>query len=365
MPGAAAIALLAAIGLRTAIVPHELAGVWAITGSLVAFGAMGLGDAAARQPAGLTTAGALLLLALAAGTTAATLGSLMRWLAALLAAVAWVPAAWGLEPSETVATLVGSGVALAVLAAALAVHGLRPDASWLAPGAFYGGVTQAAASIAAFAVLPDDGLLIVVLLAVSAELVASAVLSGRPEMFLASPVPACAAWLLYARDVVAADVNWFTVPIGLTVLVMVALLRWIRRGRGGDPAGFDVIVLDMVGMTFLVGAALARTLDGHLWNGVLAIGIGVVIAGWGLATRVRWRAGFGAGSVVIAVILLIGVPLSKSVTWTGPALWVTLSVIGIAAIVVASVLERSRDHLRQIVHRLDQMTSGWERIPHG
>ena len=112
VPGAAVVALLAAIGLRTAIVPRELAEVWAITGSLVAFGTMGLGDAAARQPAGLTAAGALLLLALAAGTTAATLGPLMRWLAALLAAAAWVPAAWGLEPSETVATLVGSGVAL-------------------------------------------------------------------------------------------------------------------------------------------------------------------------------------------------------------------------------------------------------------
>ena len=83
-----------------------------------------------------------------------------------------MPAAWGLEPSETVATLVGTGVALAVLMAALAVHGLRPDAAWLAPGGVLRGVTQAAASLAAFAVLPDDDLLIVVLLAVSAELVA-------------------------------------------------------------------------------------------------------------------------------------------------------------------------------------------------
>jgi len=145
--------------------------------------------------------------------------------------------------------------------------------------------------------------------------------------------------------------------------VMVGLLRWIRRGRSGDPSGWDVIALELVGMTFLVASALAQTLAGHLWNGVLAIGIGVLVAGWGVVTRVRWRAGFGAADVVLAGVLLIGVPLSKSVTWTGPALWVTLSAIGVAAIGVASALERSRDRMRKVARRLDEMTAGWERLP--
>jgi len=87
-----------------------------------------------------------------------------------------------------------------------------------------------------------------------------------------------------------------------------------------------------------------------------------VIAGWGVVTCVRWRAGFGAVSVMLATVLLIGVPLSRSVTWQGPTLWATLSVIGIAAIVVATVLERRRDRVGQMVQRIDQMTAGWERI---
>ena len=86
--------------------------------------------------------------------------------------------------------------------------------------------------------------------------------------------------------------------------------------------------------------ALARTLAGHLWNGVLAIAVGSAIAAWGVVTRVRWRAGFGAVAVVLATVLLIGVPLSRSVTWTGLSLWITLCVIGVTAIVVATTLER-------------------------
>ena len=363
VPGAAGIALLAAVGLRTAVVPRELAGVWAITGSAVFLSAAALSGDVARRPGGLTLAGSLLLLAAAAAVTATVLGGGMRWLAAALAAVAWMPAVWGLDPSATTATLIGTGVALAALTAALTLHGLRPAAVWLAPVSFYAAATQALAASAAVSVLPDDDLVIVVLLAVGAELVAFGVLTGRPELHLLAPVAACGAWLIYAGDALAGDANWFTVPIGLTMLVMVGLLRWIRRGRGGDPSGWDVIALELVGMTFLVASALAQTLAGHLWNGVLAIGIGVLVAGWGVVTRVRWRAGFGAADVVLAGVLLIGVPLSKSVTWTGPALWVTLSAIGVAAIGVASALERSRDRMRKVARRLDEMTAGWERLP--
>ena len=116
-------------------------------------------------------------------------------------------------------------------------------------------------------------------------------------------------------------------------------------------------------MSFLVASPLARTLAGHLWNGTLAAAIGVGLAAWGIATRVRWRAGFGATSVVLSLALVIGVPLSDAVTWRGPLLWVTLSIAGILAIVVATALESSRDRVRRLARHLDEMTEGWERIP--
>ena len=113
-------------GCGPAVVPRELAGVWAITGSAVASYAAGLSGDVAQRPGGLTLAGSLLLLAAAAAVTAKVLGGGMRWVAAALAAAAWLPAVWGLDPSATMATLVGTGVALAALSAALTLHGLRP-----------------------------------------------------------------------------------------------------------------------------------------------------------------------------------------------------------------------------------------------
>jgi hypothetical protein len=264
--------------------------------------------------------------------------------------------------SETVATLIGTGVGLVGIGVVLAVDGFRPSWVWLRPAALFTGATQLGAAGAAISALPDTDLLVVVLLAVAIEFVAVGVLTDRPEFYVLSPTPALAAWLLYARDSLAGDANWFTVPIGLTVLVMAGLVRWIRRGRGGDPAGYDIVAVEFVGMSFLVGSALARTLGGHLWNGLLAIGIGVLVAAWGVMTQVRRRAAFGAASVVLAVVLLIGVPLSQAVTWRGPTLWVTLSAIGIAAIAVASALESGRERFRRVARRLDQMTDGWERV---
>ena len=366
VPSFAAVALLAATGLRSTRVPRELAGVWAIAGSVVMVGTAGFGlDQVARRPGGLILAGSLLTLAIAAALTAVVVGAGMRWVAAALAATAWAPAAWGLNISDTLATLTGTAVALAVLTASLVVHGRQPRSTWLHPGAFYASATQIAAAIVALGALPDRDLVIVVLLALSAELVALGMLSQRSELYVFAPVPACGAWLLYAGEALAGSANWFTMPIGLTMLVMVGLVRWIRRGRGGNPTAYDIIVIEFVGMSFLIASALARTLAGHLWNGVLAIAVGAVVAAWGVVTRVRWRAGFGSASVLLATVLLIGVPLSKSVTWTGPALWLTLSLIGIAAIAVASALERGRERVGQIYQRVDQMTAGWERIPLG
>lgn len=365
LPGATVIALLAAYALRGRVVPHELAGVWMITGTGVALGSTSFGVDVGRQPGGLTVAGALLLLAVATGLTARVVGRWTSWPTVALALTAWAPTAWALEASEDEATMVGTAVALVGLTTALAVHGARPNSFWLRAGVVYATATQVGAALAALVALPEDDLLIIVLVAAAAELVALGVLVGRPVLFVVSPASACGAWLLYARETLAGDANWFTVPIGLTVLVMVGLVRWIRRGRGGDPVGFDVVAVEFVGMSLLVASAVARLLAGHLWHGVLMIGIGVAIAGWGTATRVRRRAAFGATAVVLGAVLLMGVPLSRSITWRGnsPTLWVTLSLIGIAAIVAAATLEHSKSRVRRVARRLDEMTSGWERVP--
>jgi len=363
--GALTIGLVAAAALRTGKGPRTLTGVWTVTGlataALMAF--VGLTEVG-RRPAGLGMAATLAVASAISGLVVPLVGPRLRWVTALLAAAATVPAAWALSLSDPVSTLSGTGAALAVLGAVLALHGPRPAAVWLHPAAGGAIAVQALAAATALHHLPDRSLVVMVLLAVAAECIALAVVTSLPHLHVAAPAAACAAWLVFAADALTGDANWFTAPIGLTVLVMVGLVRWIRRGRGGNPTGDELVGLELAAMSVLVGPALARTLTGQLWNGAIAIAIGFGLALWGVTTRVRWRAAFGAGSIGIATALLIGVPLSGAITWRGPALWITLSVVGMTAIAAAAAIERSRDNLRRLAHRLDEMTAGWEGIHH-
>ncbi len=364
VPLAAVLAFAAAALLRVHVVPAEAALVWAATGTLVSVASMiGGVDLVDRLAGGLTFAAAVLVLSATSAALVPVLGPAMRWVTAGTAAGAWLPAWWAVEPSASIATLVGTCVALSALVTAVAFHGLRPTYPWIAPLALYALATQALAALAALAVLPEHTLMVVVLLAASAELIALGAIRSQPELFVLAPAAACGAWLLAARDTLAGQPNWFTIPIGTTVLVMVGLVRWIRRGRGTPVTGYDVIAIEFVGMTVLVASPIAGILAGDLWNAILAVAIGAFIAIWGAITRVRRRAAFGASTVVLAIVLVIGVPLSSAVTWRGPALWVALSLLGIVAILVAASLERGRDAVRQVGRRLDVMTEGWERIP--
>ena len=364
VPVAAVVALVAALGRRVELVPVELAAVWASVGTLVSVGSMISGvDEVPRLAGGLTFAGSVLVLAATASAWVPLLGMTMRWAAAGLAAIAWLPAAWAVEASTWVATLVGTAVALGVLVFLLALHGLQPTHPWIAPSCLYALGTQALATVAALDALPEEGPIAIVLLAVSAELVALGVVVAVPQLFVVAPAAACAALVLATRDTAVGDTNWLAVPVGVTLLVMVGLVRWIRRGRGAEVTTHEVVILELVAMTVIVEPPIGEVLAGNLWNAVLAVVIGSFLAVWGALTRVVWRAAFGAATVALTVVLVIGVPLSTAVTWRGPALWVALSLLGIAAIVVASALERGREAVRQVGRQLDVMTQGWEHIP--
>jgi hypothetical protein len=153
--------------------------------------------------------------------------------------------------------------------------------------------------------------------------------------------------------------------MGLALLVTVGVLRAIRRSRGGDPSAVEVMLLELVGMGALVAAPLAETVGGRLWFSLVTTAIGAVLMLWGASTRVEWRAGAGALIVLVANVVLIGVPLASNVAWRGLTLWITLTVIGTVVIMVATYLERSRDRLHEALQHLDEMTADWERIPRG
>jgi len=188
-----------------------------------------------------------------------------------------------------------------------------------------------------------------------------AIVLEQPGLHVFTPLFGCGAWLVVAADRFAHEINWFTMPIGVTLLVVIGLVRWIRRTRGGDVTGHDIALSEFVAMAFIVAPSLAQTIVTHLWYSLVAIVAGFLLAGWGVTTRVRRRAAFGAGTVVLAAVLAIGVPLAQAVpTWHGPSLWLALAGFGAAAIVIATLIEQGRSTVRRLSELLDEITRDWE-----
>jgi hypothetical protein len=183
----------------------------------------------------------------------------------------------------------------------------------------------------------------------------------RLEVVACAPVLLLAAWLVFASDALAGNPEWFTVPIGVTILVVEACLRGVLQHRDESIRRPEIVAIDLVGMAFVVGAALVQTVVDDVAYGLLAIALGVVLAAWGAVTRVRRRALFGAGTVVAAVIAMVALPLADLVPrLTGAAIWITIAAFGLLALLVAAFLEQGRRRVHAAVARLADLTAGWE-----
>lgn len=361
-PAAAGVALVAVAALRAKRVPLDLAAVWAMTGTLTSLATLAFvtHPDVPRQPGGLAALAALLVLATGAAVASSLLPPL-RSASVGFTAAGWLPGYWAIEPSTTAMAFVMTLTAIVAMGAAAYAYGVVPSWPWIRPLMTSAGLAQFGAAGIALDALPDRILLIAVLLAIAAELVVVGVTTAVPTMIVAAPASACAAWLVYATDALSGNIDWFAVPIGVTVLVMVGLVRWIRRNRGGDPAADDVLVLEVIAMGIIVAPSLQKALTGQLWYGVVGILLGIALGLWGLITQVVRRGAFGIAVVAVSVLVLIGVPLADLEPWRGTSLWVSVTVIGVIAVTVAASIEQSRDRIERVRRRLDEMIEGWER----
>jgi hypothetical protein len=177
---------------------------------------------------------------------------------------------------------------------------------------------------------------------------------------LAAPV-LCVAWLVFADAALAIHPQWATVPIGLTTLVVVALWRRDRQRRGERLDVVELVVPELLGIAFLVGAFFVEAVSHSLWQAVVAAAVGVAVIAWGVITRVRRR--LVAGSVIAAAGLFIpvAVPLVRLLpSWEGAALWVLIAGLGLVAVGAASLMERGKVVTRKGVARFGTLTAGWE-----
>ncbi|HAP76864.1 MAG TPA: hypothetical protein DCR14_12360, partial [Acidimicrobiaceae bacterium] len=306
-----------------------------------------------------------MLLAAGGAALAATVVPGMRWATIALGACSALWANVGFDPTPAVGVAVSAGIGGLAIASALVRWAQRDDAEWVLPLLALGALAGGAAFFEALEPLPSRGLLVVVLALLAMEFAAVGLTCGWLSCVMVAPVTLVAAWLTYASGAALGDPQWYTVPVGVCVLVDVALVRRLAPNRWRYQLRQALALADVVGMALVVGAALVAAVQGKHWSAALAVLGGTLLATWGAITKVRRRAWFGAATVLVGVTLLLGVPLVRFMRtheelWSGGAIWLWVAAGGLVAILTATFLEQGRVRVHQAVQKLRDLTSDWE-----
>lgn len=315
-----------------------------------------------REPAGQLVAGGLALGAVGTALAAGPLGrSLLRVAATVLGAAAVAAFLYGMSATSLQVVLVAATIAAAVTIATAIVAATGRGTTWR-PALFVAVALAAVAVVLpAAAELPDTTLLTVALVVVSAQCMVVGRVTGSTPLLLAGPPLLSVSWMLYASDALGGNPQWYLVPLGLALIVMAALLRVTRRQAGKPVSGTDVVVLELAGIGFIAGASLVQMATDSLAYVLLALAEGAAITLWGAVTKVRRRLAAGAGVVIASVVLLVAVPLTPLLPqWRGAALWIAVAAMGLAAIIIATFIERGRAAVGAWVGSLSSTLNGWE-----
>lgn len=317
-----------------------------------------------RRPAQLVVAAALAVASLSVALLASPTGQ--RWLreaSVVLLVAAGALAGGAVELSPTAWVVLSASVAVVAMMGGLALHLTDRALAWRRPARLLAASGTGVALAVAAAELPDRPLLVAALLVAGVELLALGLVTRRAGWLVASTATLVSAWLVFASQALTGDPQWFTVPVGLAVLVMVALIRGDRRRSEADldSVAPPIVGLDLLGMTFVVGSALLQTVSDSPSFGLLAVALGLGLVVFGGLTGVRRRLFFGAATVAGALVLMVVPPLVGLVDEIrGWVPWALLAGAGMIALLVAAFLEQGRRFVRRTVQRFSELTEGWE-----
>lgn len=353
----------ASVAVRWARMPFE----WAA--SFTATAAIALALAASACFAGIAShyrPGLAVALGFALATVGASLAARplsQPWLregSAVLAAASGSALLFALQPSPGELVAVTSGAGLTATVLTTVAHRIAPSSAWTRPLAIFGSAATAGALGVAGYALPRRDLLAAALLAAGAQTAVIGFVFKQLGALVLSPVILCASWFTFATESLSGNPQWYTVPVGLTLIVIDELERDHFRRVGHRPTP-PVIALEYIAMAFIVGSALAQQIATSLVYGILALGLGLLLALWGLGTHVRRRLFFGAGTVTGSILLTIAVPTAASAPgWHGPGLWVAVSLLGLVAMAIAAGIEQGHARLHHFLVHLGQSLRGWE-----
>jgi len=258
------------------------------------------------------------------------------------------------------------GVALVLAAggatAALTLATRRSESAWVAQLEWFSLAFQLVGTGAAVQSLPERGPMVAALLTAGALSAAGGIAHRSLEALAASPVFGCAAWLVGIGALIHEDAMWWAVPVGLAAISIAEIGRWWDRHR--DPLGEGkaaLVPLEYAGMAAVLAVPLVEIVTVSSSRAIPAVLIGLLLAGWGIMTKVRRRLFVGAGGVVVAIVLVFGGQIAKLVPKiTGAGMWIALVAIGIVLILIATSLERGRARIAAAVKRIDELFSDWE-----
>jgi hypothetical protein len=358
--------LLAALAVTVRLVPAGK--VWVEAWGAVALVAVILGAAGLalpgvpRTPAGQMVSAGLVLAAIAAAIAAAPLhrGGL-RTTAVLLGAAAAAAFLHGVDAQAPQVTAVAVVAAVAATIGVAATASDERGAEWRQALLVAASVTGGAALASAATDLPDTALLVGALVVVAAECMVIGYVIGVTALLVAGPPLLSVSWMLYASEALSGNPQWYLVPLGLALVAMAGMLRWTARKRGREVATSDIVILELTGVALIAGTAIVQSATDSLGYALPAIIEGIAIALWGAVTKVRRRLAAGVGVVVVAVVLLVTLPLLRLIPeWRGAALWVGVAGLGLAAIVIATFIERGRAKVGAWVKSLSETIVDWE-----
>ena len=356
--------LAAASGVCAQLVPHSKPWVEACGGvALIATVAAALAlPPLPREPAGQMVAGGLALVALGTALAAGPLGrSVLRIATTVFAASAVATFLYGMSATPLQVVLVSAMFAAVATVATAFVTATRRGTSWQPALLVAVLLSVAAVVLPSTAELPDTTLLTVALVVVAAQCMVVGRLIASTPLLIAGPPLLSVSWMLYASDALGGNPQWYLVPLGLALIVMAALLRAARRQAGRSVSGLDVVTLELAGVGFIAGPAMVQMATDSLAYVLLALAEGAAITLWAAVTKVRRRLAAGVAVVVASVVLLVAIPLTPLLPqWRGAALWAAVAALGLAAIVIATFIERGRAAVGAWVGSVSSTLSDWE-----
>src|SRR5665647_3510547 len=200
-------------------------------------------------------------------------------------------------------------------AAALALALRAAESGWTRPVVLLGAGGALVAVGMGLAALPNATPLVPAVAAAAVQVAAAGVALRSLGLQMASPALACSAWLIFASSSERPP-QWYTLGIGLALLAVVAVWRRDRRLR--QLARTPGPGLELAGVAFLVGTPMVQAVTDSPIFALEAGVVGILVALWGVVTRVRRRVATGALVVLVAVVLLVAVPLVQLLpAWGG------------------------------------------------